>query len=141
LFIEVLYKGSDNMRIKSLERQMKRDMKEALALGFNPVVTLRYDTAPPGTTGDVWSSGIPWQYENITVLQKIVSPYSNYDEKFGNVGIGKSLFYFGYDVKYDFRGKKNFKILWDNRIYNIDRIIPDIPLSDLTYLYYVAIEK
>jgi hypothetical protein len=129
------------MKIKALERQMKRDMKEALALGFNPVITLFYDTAPTGVTGDIWQAGVQHYYENITVLQKIVSPYSNYDEKFGNVGVGKSLFYFGYDAKYEFKGKKNFIILWDSRKYTIDRIIPDIPLSDNTYLYFVAIEK
>jgi hypothetical protein len=116
-------------------------MKEALALGFNPVITLQYDTAPPGTTGDVWSTGIPWRYENIRVLQKIISPYSNYEEKFANIAVGKSLFYFAYDPKYEFRGKKNFIIIWDHRRYSIDRIIPDIPLSTGEYLYYIAIEK
>jgi hypothetical protein len=130
------------MKVKALERQMKRDMKEALSLAFNPVVDLFYDTAPANNTaGDNWGSGVQHQYEDITVLQKIVSPYSNYEEKFGNIGVGKSLFYFGYEARFDFKGKKNFKIKWDDRIYTIDRIIPDIPLSDNTYLYYVAIEK
>jgi hypothetical protein len=132
----------NTLRIKSLERQMKRDMKEALALGFNPVITLYYDTAAGNNTaGDAWTTGVRHQYEDIRVLQKIVSPYSNYEEKFGNVAVGKSLFYFAYDPKYDFRGKKNFIVLWDHRRYLVDRIIPDVPLSDGTYLYYVMIEK
>jgi hypothetical protein len=130
------------MKIKSLERQMKRDAKAAFGLEFNPIVNLEYQTAPPGAaSGDTWSAGIPWRYENIQCLYKVVSPFSQLDEKFANVAAGKSLFYFLYDPKYEFRGKKNFIIVWDHRRYIIDRIIPDIPLSTGEYLYYVAIEK
>ena len=116
-------------------------MKEALALGFNPVITLFYDTAPAGVTGDIWQAGVQHCYENITALIKIVSPYSMMEEKFGNIAAGKTIFYINYDLKYDFRNKKNFIAVFDGRRYNIDRIIPDILLSDQTYLYYCLIEK
>jgi hypothetical protein len=129
------------MRIKALERQMKRDMKEALALGFNPVITIEYQTKPPEATNDLWQTGILWYYTDIPALIKVVSPYNLVDEKFANISAGKTMFFINYDLKYDFRNKKNFCVIFDKRRYNIDRIYPDILLSDGSYLYYVLIEK
>ena len=129
------------MKIKALERQMKRDMKEALALGFNPVITIEYQTAPPGVTNDLWSAGIPWQYEDVRALIKIVSPFNSIEEKFANVAVGKTVFYIKYDLKYDFRNKKNFVVIYDHKRYSIDKIFSDVQLSDGSYLYYCLIEK
>jgi hypothetical protein len=129
------------LKIKALERQMKRDMKEALALGFNPVVAIEYQTAPPGTTNDLWSAGIPWRYENVRALVKTVSPFSLMEEKFGNVAVNKMIFYIDYDLRFDFRNKKNFVVIFNHMRVPIDRIVPDVMLSDGNFLYYCLVEK
>jgi hypothetical protein len=129
------------MKIKSLERQMKRDMKKTLALGFNPVITIEYQTKPPEATNDLWQTGIPWGYKDVRALIKVVSPYSAIEEKFGNIAVGKTIFYINYDLKYDFKNKKNFVVIYNKTRYPIDKIFPDIQLSDGNFLYYCLVEK
>lgn len=120
---------------------MKRDMKEALALDFNPVITIEYQTKPPEATNDLWQTGIHWRYEDVRALIKVVSPYSAIEEKFGNIAVGKTIFYINYDLKYDFKNKKNFVVIYNKTRYPIDKIFPDIQLSDGSFLYYCLVEK
>jgi hypothetical protein len=129
------------MKIKSLERQMKRDMEKTLALGFNPVITIEYQTKPPEAMNDLWQTGITWRYEDVRALIKVVSPFNVVEEKYANIAVGKTMFFIKYDLKYDFRNKKNFCVIYNHAKYPIDKIFPDVQLSDGNFLYYCLIEK
>lgn len=122
---------------KGLEIQMIRDFRRFLARD-GVTITLKYDTAPVGVTHNLWNTGVAHSVE-VRALRKMLSQVDFRDNQLANTLTGKASFYIADDI--DLSNVKNVRVEYNNRIFDIDKAVPEQPLSNSRFLYIILIQK
>lgn len=122
---------------RDLELQMLHDLSVQLRRD-GVSVTVNYQTPPVGSTNNLWTAGVP-QTMNIRALMHVVSHLDFRDNLLSNVSAGKTIFYIPYSTAMN--DVKNVRVVFNNRIFDIDKVIQDKQLSNGTFLYTMLIQK